>query len=281
MFKSNKAFGAILVALIALSLAGCGDGDTANNEASSGCTPKWKFDTVKAGTLTVAAPEQPPYFMTVDGKASGLDGDILTKFAEDACLKTDYKTVASAAAIESAITRRVDVVAGGWDASDDRAKQVGQTDGTYADVPAIDSAEGLSTMAELKGKSVGTITGYYWVPDMQNYLGKDSVKLYPNSTNVLKDLVAGRIDAAVLSTVEAGYVIAQNSEFASIKNQIIEPDPEVPFTDAKYYSNFPHVKGNEALTQALNEEIAAWKASADFANLLKKYGVPVEVGKVG
>jgi polar amino acid transport system substrate-binding protein len=172
-------------------------------------------------------------------------------------------------------------VAGGWDATDERGKQVGQTDGTYADVPAIDSLEGMSTMAELKGKKVGTITGYYWVPDMQHYLGKDGVKLYPNSTNVLKDLVAGRIDAAVLSTVEAGYVIAQNAEFGKVMNKIIKPDANVPFTGAGYYSNFPHIKGNGALTDALNAEIAAWKKSGDFDNLMKKYGLPVELGKVG
>jgi polar amino acid transport system substrate-binding protein len=150
---------------------------------------------------------------------------------------------------------------------------------TYADVAAIDSKDGLSTMAELKGKKVGTITGYYWVPDMQKYLGKSDVKLYPNSTNVLKDLVAGRIDAAVLSTVEAGYVIAQNPAFTAVKNEIIKPNAEVPFTAGEYYSNFPHIKGNQALTDALNKEIAEWKSSGDFDQLMKKYGLPVELGK--
>jgi len=267
-------------ALLALTMAACGSDAGGSNDAASGdCTPKFEFQTIREGTLTVAAPEQAPYFLTEDGKPSGLDGGILTQFAKDACLTPEFTTVASAAAIESAITRRADVVAGGWDALPDRGEKVGQTNGTYADVAAIDSLDGLSSMAELKGKKVGTITGYYWVPDMQKYLGNDKVALYPNSTNVLKDLIAGRIDAAVLSTVEAGYVISQNSEFAEVKNQIIEPDAEVPFTAGEYYSNFPHTKGNQALTDALNEEIAEWKSSGDFDKLMEKYGLPVELGK--
>ena len=56
----------------------------------------------------------------------------------------------------------------------------------------------FSTFADMKGRKVGTVTGFTLVPELKGVEGIGEVKLYDTSDGVMQDLVAGRLDMAIL-----------------------------------------------------------------------------------
>ena len=56
----------------------------------------------------------------------------------------------------------------------------------------------MATFADMKGHSVGTVTGFTLVPELKTVPGIGEVKLYDTSDGVMRDVVAGRLDMAVL-----------------------------------------------------------------------------------
>ena len=51
---------------------------------------------------------------------------------------------------------------------------------------------------DVKGHSIGTVNGFTIVPEMKKLPGVGEVKLYDNSDGCVRDVVAGRLDFAVL-----------------------------------------------------------------------------------
>jgi polar amino acid transport system substrate-binding protein len=106
---------AALTALLVLS--GCGGAPPGAPAAvSENCTPKHEgLKTIEEGVLTVAQYEYVPFSMTKGpGKLTGLEGDILTKFAKAECLRLKINKGDSAAMITSVATGRADVTLGSW-----------------------------------------------------------------------------------------------------------------------------------------------------------------------
>ena len=56
----------------------------------------------------------------------------------------------------------------------------------------------MSTFEDMKGRSVGTVTGFTLVPELKSVPGIGEVKLYDTSDGVMRDVLAGRLDMAVL-----------------------------------------------------------------------------------
>jgi len=54
------------------------------------------------------------------------------------------------------------------------------------------------SFADMKGHSVATVTGFTLVPELKKVDGIGEVKLYDTSDGVMQDLVAGRVDMAIL-----------------------------------------------------------------------------------
>lgn len=262
------------LALGATSLAGCGTGTAANSAVSKDCKPAHDITTVRHGQLTVASFDILPYDKVEGRNLSGIDGDILNEVAKLECLQMNTVNSTAAASIPTVQSGRADLTAGDWYRTAARSKVVTLSAPVYADQMGIISKDGISTVAGLKGKTVGTVDGYLWVDALRSYLG-DKLKTYANTTNLYGDLKAGRIDV-VIDSVAAGQYNAPN-----FKVKAAEPDAAVPVTQQPGQSNFPMNPKNPDLAKAVDEDIATLRANGRLAEILKNHGMDASAAEPG
>ena len=84
-----------------------------------------------------------------------------------------------------------------------------------------------STFADMAGKKVGTVTGFTLVPELKAVPGIGEAKLYDTSDGVMRDLVAGRIDMAILDPPLVELAIAEHPEW-ELHQVELQPDPGLP-----------------------------------------------------
>lgn len=279
MTKTRRLIGGLLgLSLAAAMLAACGDGDDENTVAAD-CEAKYTFDTVQEGKLTVASPQYPPAFSQEgDAEPTGTDAIFLKQFAEDSCLTPVWDIIPQSGAIENVKNGRADIAAGNWYATPERAEIVNQTDPVFVDRPTWASSTGDSDITAFEGQNVGTITGYLWVDELKSFFG-DDLKLYESADATVADLKAGRIDAGLFGSVEIAYILSQSPD-PSIKTAPMEPNDAVVSSVDPYLPNYPHTKGNTALTEALNEAIATAREDGSLAQILEDAGIDPKLADV-
>ncbi|MBM7048386.1 ABC transporter substrate-binding protein [Rhizobium lusitanum] len=168
------------------------------------------MQTVEKGKLTVAAYDYPPFTITsADGTFSGIDPKILMRVASENCLEVVTLVTDPAATIQAVVSGKADVAIGSWNRTAKRAAVLNMSAPIYLDFMGLYSKDGVDTIDALVGKNVGTVTGYFWVPDLQKLLGAH-LKLYPTAVAMAQDLQVGRIDVAV-NGYNAGTYIQRNS----------------------------------------------------------------------
>jgi len=267
--------GLALLLVAPVLLSACGDSE---DQGLADCDPKFTFPTISQGTLTVASPPEAPYF---EGDGKGFEAEFMTKFAKDACLKAKFLPVGSSAAVQTVVTKRADVVIGGWNSTEERGKIVGQTDPSHVSPPAIISEAGWSDLSELEGKKIGTITGYAYAEELKKEFGDGKVNLYQKPDDAMKDLKVGRVDAVVLSVIQGAFLRDSVEDYQVFSVEIMKPDDAVESSKAPPAANYPHTKGNTELTEALNTAIAEDQASGWDVKNLEKYGLPADLVNFG
>ncbi|WP_033294977.1 substrate-binding periplasmic protein [Amycolatopsis jejuensis] len=257
-----------------LFLAACGSSPQAATDAS-GCKPLHTFTTLKKGVLTVAGTTLPPFGNVTKEGISGVDGEILTKFAAAECLTIEPTPTSAAATIPSVQSRRADVAMGDWTRTAARAEIVALSDPTYIDQMALVSQEGFSEVSKIKGKAVGTVNGYMWVDSLRTYLGE--LRVYPSNVQMYADLKAGRLDFAI-DSFGAATVSMKDTPYTV---KVATPDAAVPATENGSQTAFPVSKAEPELLAALNAHIAKIKADGTLANLLVANGLPASAANTG
>jgi polar amino acid transport system substrate-binding protein len=276
MFRSRIAL-AIAGATAALLLAACGGGETAAPPAQGNCTPKHQFSTITPGTLTVGAFDLPPYSMTTgpDG-ISGVDADILREIAKRECLTITAQAGNTPTLIPGVQQGRFDLAIGDWYRTEPRSKIVNLSDPLYLDQMGIISATGVTTVAEMEGKQVGTVDGYLWVKDLQTVLG-DNLRLYPSSVDLNQDFKAGRIEIGV-DSYGSGLYTFKGSE---TKIEVAKPDDRVAASKEAAQATFPMTKDNQAMLTAFNEIIAELHSDGTIVKILEANGLPASAAETG
>jgi len=269
--QSIKVTSSILTsAIIAVSLVGCSG--SGNSTVAEDCVPKWDFPTETDGKLTISTYDGLPYYgASSDGTAQGIDVDFLNQFAADACLEPEWVVAPSASVIQAVVSGRADIAAGGWYATAERAEVTDLSDSSYVELPTIFSKNPTSDLSDLEGKTVGTISGFLWVDELKAVVGE--LKEYQSVDATLQDLAAGRIEYAVLGSIDAPYMLTKNDAFGGIESNLMDPDERVSSSVTPQLPNYPHTKGNTALTEALNDALATAHEDGSIAASLEKYGL--------
>jgi polar amino acid transport system substrate-binding protein len=125
----------------------------------------------------------------------------------------------------------------------------------------------------MKSHSVGTVTGFTLVPELKSVPGIGEVKLYDTSDGVMRDVLAGRLDLAVLDPGLVQYAISQHPGW-DIHQVALKPEPDrFPIMSTKYYSIMGMYKELGDLEKAINAEITkAWAACENVASM-SRYGL--------
>ena len=261
-----------LLATAALSSCGSSDDGAGSTSPPAGCTPAHPdVQTLTKGELNVLVYVTPPYTVKEGSTFGGVEGAIVKEIAKLECLELKEKSVAAAAGLASIEAGRADIVVGGIYFTEDRAKVLGLSAPMYRDGMALLSTESLDgTLDALRGKTVGVIQGYLWNEDFQKALGSGNVKLYQDSASLLTDVKNGRIDAAVLTSAEAGYRAAQDS---SLKTIGFEPAPEIAASASQNDVVMALPKDKTELISVVDDDIKTLIGNGTVAAALEDNGM--------
>jgi ABC-type amino acid transport substrate-binding protein len=261
------ASGVCVVALVA-----CAGGGDVSAEAAG-------LDTIDPGVITVAVQPYAPYTSLKADKLSGLDSDVLNAAAENLGLKVQPQLTDFNGMLGGVQSRRVDVAIGGIAWSEARQKEGLFTDPVYYSPPAmaVHGSEKYSTIADLEGKDLGTVTGYVWVKAIQALPGA-TLHAYPDANGVLNDLSSGRIQVGFLDPLIIIDAKAKRPDFDFTTQYLTPPTAEqvkaVPALEylAPYQVSFYVAKQEPKLEAALSKEIDTMYQNGKLAELIKKYG---------
>ncbi len=269
---------AAVFGLAALTACGSSPGSSAGSGGGS-CTPAHEgLTTVVDGTLTTATYNFPP-FVQVDGtNVGGLEGELLSRIAEMECLSLTGKPLDTGSVIPATQTGRVDIASGNWWCTQERADVMSLSNPVYMDQFGVISTDGTDTFDELQGKALGSVDGYNWNEDLKAIYGSD-LRLYPNPTAMYNDLKSGRIDAAVDSSGSAAY--ANEQQGSPWEVAVPAPDERVVSSLEPPQVCFPMSAENEALVQAVNDNLESMREDGTIAELLEKHGLDPSASEVG
>ena len=243
------------------------------------CKPAHKIDsTVTAGKLTVAIYEYPPFAVTAP-ELGGVDGEIVKGIAKAECLALVPIVIDPAATIQYVISGKADIAAGDWYRTAKRAEVLGLSYPTYLDQMGIYSKQGVSKVADLVGKQVGTVSGFLWVAELQKLLGTN-LRLYPNPVALAQDLQAGRVDIGVDSYGTGAYA-QKKGGYPGIMIKVAEPDERVQSSIQAAQANLLYTKGNASLGAAMDADIQEMHKNGAIAGFLQSFGLDPSGAEVG
>ena len=124
----------------------------------------------------------------------------------------------------------------------------------------------IANPADLKGKTIGVQTATIHADYAQKYFKDSTVKVYDTADNHNADLVAGRIDYALLDSVAADDFAKANAA-KGIEAKLIVPGDPIFGVGAGAGLR----KGDAKLKDKLNAAIKAVRASGEYDMVAKKY----------
>jgi L-cystine transport system substrate-binding protein len=242
-FRVRRAIYALATMAIAVGLAG----------ASALAQVK----TIEPGKLTIGINGDMPMTQVKDGVLSGTDGELMVYVAKKLGLEPVVVQMDWAALIEATKQGKLDVMHGAMGWIEPRTKIMNLSDPIYyfGTLLAQKSANNFHSFEDMKGHSVGTVTGFTLVPELKGVEGIGEVKLYDTSDGVLQDLVAGRLDMAILDPPLVQWGIVQHPEW-DLKQVPLDPMPDkYPIMSTKYNVIFGVTKDEKALEEAISKVI--------------------------
>jgi L-cystine transport system substrate-binding protein len=231
--------------------------------------------TLQPGKLQIAMNGDMPMTQLKDGQLGGTDGELMVYVATKLGLEPVAHQMDWAAEIESTKQGKVDVMHGAMGWIEPRTKIMSLTEPIYyfGTLLAQKTDHNWHTFADMKGHSVATVTGFTLVPELKKVEGIGEVKLYDTSDGVMQDLIAGRIDMAILDPPLMQYAITQHPEW-KLHQVALDPEPEkYPIMSTKYNVIFGVNKDEPELAEAMNAVIRdIWKDCINVKTMAK-YGL--------
>jgi polar amino acid transport system substrate-binding protein len=230
--------------------------------------------TIEPGKLIVAFTGDMPMSSIQDGTLVGTDGEMISRIADALDLEIVPQQMDWAAAIESVTTGRVDLMIGavGWTADRSSAMLLSDPIYYFGVFLAQTSATTYHTFADMAGKKVGTVTGFSLVPELKSVPGIGEVRLYDTSEGVIRDLVASRLDIAILDPALVALAVKEHPEWG-VHQLPLDPDPAYPIMSTKYNATIGIRLDGAALADAINAQIAQFWNTCENQTIMATYGI--------
>ena len=233
------------------------------------------IETLVPGKLTVGMLGDMPMTSVKDGQLIGTDGDLAVQIAKSLGLEVATKSMEWNALIQATKQGQVDVLIGsvGW--TEDRAKVMLLSDPIYyfGTLLIQKTDTNWNSFADMKGRTVGTVSGFTLVPELKMVEGIGEVKLYDTQDAVMRDIVAGRLDIGILDPALVEYAIKQHPDWGIHQVAVQPMADKYPIMSKKYYSIFATPMERKGLADAINAEIAKIWANCDNVKSMAAYGL--------
>jgi polar amino acid transport system substrate-binding protein len=273
--RSRRQLASAAAALaVALVLTACGDKDktTATGAAA-------ELDTIEKGVIKVAIEPYMPYTDVKDGKMVGLDAEILQEAAANLGLKIEHNVTDFKGMLGGVQSHRNDITIGGVGWGKERSEKGLFTDPVYYSPPAmaVVGDKSYKTVDDLKGKKVGTVTGYVWEKSIKAVDGVEA-KVYQDAATFFNDLGTGRIDVGFIDPLLVTYQ-AQQKPDTKFKLVYFTPPTDAQIAAKPEFKDFRQIQiafyvAKEApkFEKALNGEITKMYKNGKLAAMVKKWG---------
>lgn len=228
--------------------------------------------------LTVAFTGDMPGSGWQDGKMIGYDGEIMQKIAEKLKLSVKPALMEWSGTIASVEAGRVDVMLGtmGWTEKRTKIMSLSEPIHYFKNGIMAPAGTGWHTLEDLKGKTVGTITGFSFVPELEKIEGL-TLKQYDTSDAAVRDLLAGRIQAVIGDPPVIGYAIKQNPDWKMEFKAFTDENADFPLLTGLGQVVFGFSKSNEDLRQAADAVILEMWSTCANREIGVKYGLSDDV----
>lgn len=262
----KKIFSLIVAATLSLSLVACG---SSNNNTSNNTTEETSSESASTtnkdngviskikekGELVMAtSPDYPPYEFKImeNGKEKivGFDIAIAEEIAKDIGVNLRVLELDFNGLLVSLNANKADIVMAGMTPDEERIKAVDFSDIYYLAEQGIivptDKKDTLNTLESLAGKKIGVQKGSVQEKIATEQLPDSKIVSLVKLPNIILDLKAGNLDAAIVELpVAEGYV---------------KQYPELAISDAKVIdetggSAIAVKKGNSELVEQINSTI--------------------------
>lgn len=235
-------------------LAGCG-----SVEATSAGTQQ--EGVIRVGTTS----DTKPYAYAENGEYTGFDVEILKEAASRMDLTPEFVAQDFSAILPAVANGQVDVGVASISATAARKETVNFTDIYFIGYLGIvtTTATGISDdAASLAGKRLGLVQGTIQDDYAQENFPDAEIVRFPDNNSAISALTAGTVDAHFLDLPPAQDYVAASDGALRVAMEI--PVPDFPVGMAVK-------KGNDALLEGLNEQIAAMIADGSWLEIEERY----------
>lgn len=215
--------------------------------------------------------DYPPFEYVEGGKIVGFDIELITALLEKLGYTVEVQDIGFDSLVPSLKNGKIDVIAAAMTITPEREEVIDFSDSYYNSDQSIlllaDSDFIINEDDDISNLTIAAqtgTTGEKWVLDnliniANATMTDDQLKRYDTYTLAILDLDNGNIDAVILDNPVA-------ESFAKDDNRRVE---YVIQTDE--YFGFGVSKGNTELVNGINEQLALYMESDDWATLLDKY----------
>lgn len=266
------------VALISLGLSGCGSTSKPANGVASGETKETAqssaatSSTLDKDTLVVGLDDTfaPMGFKDESGEIVGFDIDLAKAVGEKLGKKIEFQSIDWSMKEAELNAGNIDFIWNGYSIDDERKEQVdfGKPYLKNRQIIITLADSDINSKADLKGKAVAAQTGSTAVtamekePEVVEGFKDGKPVTYESNNDVLMDLEAGRVDAAVADEIIVRYYISKKGED---KFKILEDD----FGDEEYGVGMR--KGDTTMVDAFNKAYDELKQEGKVAEISTKW----------
>lgn len=209
----------------------------------------------------------PMGFVNEDQEIVGFDIDVAREVASRLGVELVLQPISWDAKEQELATKNIDCIWNGFSKNPDREKNLNLSNPymTNTQVAVVLKESGIATLEELAGKTVVIQNGSTASDAMdnneefKNSLGE--LVLVDDNVQALLDLQIGGSDAVVLDEVVARFYTEQNEGIYTILDSTL--------SDEEYVIGFR--KGEEALTNTVNEKLSEMAADGTLAKISEKW----------
>ncbi|BCZ49063.1 amino acid ABC transporter [Clostridium gelidum] len=230
----KKLVAVAAVATIAISMVGCGSGNTEKKEDTTAKTTATAIEAIKSkGKLVVGtSADYAPYeFHTqVDGKDKivGFDIEIAKQFAKDLGVELEVKDMAFDGLLVALQADKVDMIFAGMTPTDERKQNADFSDiyfiATHRFMLRSGEEAGIAKIEDLKGKKIGVQKGSIQEGIAKGNFEADKIKSLDKVPDLVLDLKNNKIDAVLVESTVADLTVQKNTGIAASSLEVKDPD---------------------------------------------------------
>lgn len=207
----------------------------------------------------------PPFGYMENGKVVGFDMDLISEIVKGLGYQVEFKVQPFDGLISSLKAGKLDVIASGMSATEERKQSVDFTDEYFKSKQVYLRKKGnnsINSKESLNGKKVAVQLGT--IQEMEAKKIKGAI-VVPNETpaTIIMDLNAGKNDAVILEDIVALQYVKNNPGIEIFYKENLPAGMAFAFDKGK----------NPELVKQFNEQLKKLKENGKYDELLKKYGL--------